>query len=491
MKSVLKISLILIYSILSVMAKGGGGGRGGGGGGGSRGGGGGSSGNRGGTGNSGSNTGGRGIAGTGSTPGSVSSKGGRGGFGGPPPYQYSNTRSTYTNYAPVYSGGYSATSRYGYYGFYNPALTYFWIAPPFLFLGYHSMYHRYNSESGYYYAPQITSSGSNTNNVIINGTTNSGKDDNYHYTFNISTHNRFPMIDHAFYSSSDPNSEIADFVYRLQFSQLVEFNDTNQNGFYDANEPILSFTSLQDLAWSVFQVSNITVPTNATQSYLQTETRAIASYNNTNTNFTVHITYRMSNVQINNTASIPMQPNSLEYDFALEGFPTLISNAHPNARLAILQVLSTHLDETIQTDINTTTPVDIANQIKTNVTYGLSVGNFTQGRLEYQPTVNITPIVTIGQYDAQALASIPAYSNNDLVWGSDVPASNRNNKIILVTIPGYSANNSNNNLSVSGFGYLNVEVMNALASSGSSLSLSLSAINCLLALVVAAYFMIY
>ncbi|KAI9485862.1 MAG: hypothetical protein EXX96DRAFT_450168, partial [Benjaminiella poitrasii] len=450
-----------------VLGKGGGGGRGGGSSGGGRGSSGGSStGSTGaGRGTTGSTGAGKGIAGTGNTPASVSSKGGSGGFGGPPPYQYSNTRTTYTNYAPAYSGGYSASSRYGYYGFYNPAMVYFLIAPPFLFYGYHSVYHRYNPNSGYYYAPRITSSGSNTNNVIFNGTVNSGNDDNYHYTFNVSTNNRFPMTDHAFYATSDLSAPTADFVYRLQFTHLVEFNDTNQNGFYDDNEPILSLTSLQDLSWSVFQVSNITVPTNSSLSYLQTDTRATAAYNNNaTTNFTIQITYRISNLQINNTAPISIQPNSLQYDISLEGFPNTIASTHANSRLGIAQLVSTYPDEPIQTDVNTTTPIDVANQIKTNITYGMSLGNYTEGRLEYQPTVNITPVsANVQSLNAQNLASIPVYRDDDWIWGPGIPASNRNNKVFLITVPGYSGNSSSN-LTVSGFGFLDVDVMNALAS---------------------------
>ncbi|KAL0144457.1 hypothetical protein V8B55DRAFT_1486738 [Mucor lusitanicus] len=475
MKLMLKTSIVLIYCTLSVLAKGGGGGRGGGGGssgGGSRGGTGssggstgGSTGGRGTTGSTGS-TAGRGVAGTGSTPNSVSSKGGTGGFGGAPPAYYSNTRSSYTNYPPAYSGGYSPASRYGYTGFYNPALIYFAIMPPFLFYGYHSAYHRYNQNNGYYYAPQLTEQGSNTNNVIINGTANSGKDDNYHISFNISTNNQYPMVDHAFFASSDHNARTADFVYRLQFSQVIEFEDANQNGFYDANEQIYSVTSLQNLAWQPFQVTNITVPNNATQSYLQTGTTATVAYNNTagNTtgspNFTVRITYRTSNLQLNNTAPIIMQPNSLEYDFSVEGFPTTVANAHPNARLGVAQLLSTSANEPVNFDVNMTTPLDVANQIKTNLTYGLSIGDYTEGRSEYQPTVNISDASGAG-IDANTVAAAPGYNTDDWIWGAESAPSTRVNKLLLITMPGYSASGNittagsaaTMNTTFSGFGF--------------------------------------
>jgi hypothetical protein len=320
--------------------------------------------------------------------------------------------------------------------------------PPFLFWGYTSAYHRYNQNEGYYYAPQITEQGSNTANVVINGTANSGNDDNYRIAFNISTNNQFPMVDHAFYASSDPNAKIADFVYRLQLSQIVEFDDVNQNGFYDANEPILSVTSLQNLQWQNFQVSNITVPSNSSQFYLQTGTFANVTYNNTspsgstgNPSFGVRITYRTSNLQLNNTAPIVMQPNSLEYDFAVEGFPNTVASTRSTAKLAFTQVLSSTLNVPMIFDVNVTTPIDVANKIKTNQTYGISIGEYTQGRLEFQPVVNITdvsPITSWTSLDATALAGIPAYSQGDLIWGPNSAASNRTNKLLFVTVPAYT-----------------------------------------------------
>ncbi|KAI9257658.1 hypothetical protein BY458DRAFT_518562 [Sporodiniella umbellata] len=456
MKFVLPVTLFLLCNTLGALAKGGGGGRGGGGGGGgSRGGGnsgsGSSNGGRGsGTGgSSGGSTGGRPISG--GTPGSVSNKGGSGSFNSPPPYHYSNTRTTYTNYPGGYGGGYSPASRSGYYGFYNPGLLYFGIVPPFLFLGYNHYYHRYNQNDGYYYAPQLTEQGGNTNNVVINGTAFTSKEDqNYRVSFNISTSNKFPVVDHAFFSSSDPASHSADFAYRLQFTHVVEFTDLNNNGFYDANEPVLSTSSLQDLAWQNMQVSNITVPTNSSQFYLQTGTLANAAYNGTNTTFSVRFIWRSSNLQLNNTAPINMQPNSLEYDVFIDGI-------QPKGTVALVQLLSTQLENPSVFDVNTTTPLDTALSIKTNATYGISIGNNTEGRLEYQNTVNLTDITGL-MFDANSLASAP--DPDVWVWGN----ANRTHRLVLISLP-----QKNNTFGFSGFGYLDTDVMNALASSGISL----------------------
>ncbi|KAI8075553.1 hypothetical protein BDF21DRAFT_423147 [Thamnidium elegans] len=465
MKFILKTSIILLYCALSVLAKGGGGGRGGGGG---------KSGGSGGKGTGSGGGGGNSGGGGRSTPNSVSSKGGTGTFYNGAPPAYSQTRTNYRNYPPAYSGGYTPASRQGYMGSYRPGMMYFAIMPPFLFLGYHSAYYRYNQNDGYYYAPAITEQGSNTQHVMINGTTNSGEDNNYRYTFDISTNNQFPIADHAFYSSSDPNAHPADFAYRLQTTQVVEFDDVNQNGFYDANEPILSVTTLQDLKWQNFLVSNITVPNNAGQNYLQTSTFANVTYNNTspagstgNPSFGVRITYRASNLQLNNTAPIVMQPNSLQYDFAVEGFPRTVAGTHPNARLAFTQLLSTFGDIPTVFDVNMTTPVDVANQIKTNQTYGISIGEYTQGRLEFQNTVNISDVGGVSTWttmDPNGLAMIPTYSQDDWIWGNNQEANTRKNTLLFVTVPGYSNGTGLINASYSSFGFLDTDVMNALAS---------------------------
>ncbi|CEP15036.1 hypothetical protein [Parasitella parasitica] len=467
MKFILSTSIVLVYCALAVFARAGHGGGKGGRGSGGRG-------SGGGTSVRGSSGGrkGRSVAGTGSTPKSVSSKGGSGGFGIPPPTYYASTRANYPNYAPAYSGRYTSSSRYGYAGFYNPSLTYFWIVAPFWHHGYDSTYNRYQQDSGYYYAPQLTTQGSNSSNVVINGTVNSGDRDNYHYSFNVSTNNQYPMADLAFFSSSDSNALDADFAYRLQFSHLIEFDDANQNGFYDEFEFVYSLTSLQNLQWQPFQVQNITVTSNTSQYYLETSTTANVVYNNTvgGPNFIVRITYRTSNLQLNKTAPIVMQPNSLEYDFSIEGFPTAVANTYPNARLGVTQLVSSITTTPIIFDVNATTPLDIANQVKTNATYGLSIGDYTEGRSEYQSSVNISDVSlssSIG-VNATAVAVNVAYGPDDWIWGTITPSS-RVKKFLLITLPGYTTGSNvaaTMNTTFSGFGFLDTDVMNALANDG-------------------------
>lgn len=318
---------------------------------------------------------------------------------------------------------------------------------------------------------------------MINGTANSGDYvDNYRYSFNISTNNQYAMADHAFYSSSDPNAHAADFAYRLEFTHIIEFDDENQNGFYDGNENIVSITPLRELQWTPLSLHNITVPRNESQFYIETTTSAKAYYNGTTSNpsFDVEITWRVSNLQINNTAPIVIQPNSLQYDISLKNYP-----ANPNSRLAIAQLVSTLPKEAIAFDVNTTTPVDVANQIKTNLTYGMSIGNYTQGRLEYPPTVNITNVGTINSWidlDPTKMANSSFYNNDDWVWGSVTP-STRKSDLLFVTIP------KSDEHSLSGFGFLDTDVMGAMVDESGGSSFFTFNIYILLGMLVFFYFL--
>ncbi|KAF7721514.1 hypothetical protein EC973_004540 [Apophysomyces ossiformis] len=493
--------ITLAYLVIDAIAKGGGGGGrgggGGGGGGGSRGGGGssGGGGSRGGGAGSGAGTrppagGGGGLSQprTGPPPAAGGGyqfpphsqgypKGGYGGFSSPPPYRYTDTRTSYTNYPVTYGGGYGVGHRSGWVGSYNPALLYWAIIPATAYMGYHAMYHRYNQNTGAYYAPELTSQGSGSANVWITGTEYSSKEDNYHYTFNISTNNVYPMVDHAYYASSDPAAHPADYVYRLTMSHIVEFDDVNQNGMFDAGQDqIIALSSLGRAAWQPMVLYNKTVPNNSTQSYLETSTSATIAYNNSAASggnpFTVQITWRASNLQLNNTAPIPMQPNSLEYDISLTGYPKSV----PTSRIAIAQVLTTLPDTGVFFDISPSTPPAVANQIKTNQTFGISVGNYSEGRLEYQTSLNVSEVnevhYSLATLSPSSINSESYASPDDWIWGTVATAS-RKAKLLFVSIPFNAAPATNDttvpkvNAQMAGFGYVNTDVLNAAASPNS------------------------
>ncbi|KAI8098522.1 uncharacterized protein BX664DRAFT_271175 [Halteromyces radiatus] len=485
--------LLLLYT-LNVLAKGGGGGggggRGGGGGGGSssggsRGGGSSSGGSRGG-GTSGSGGGSSGSGtGRGSTPagarspgGGITAGGGSGSFSSKPSYSSSTSRQTYNSYSPTYSGTYGNGYHSGYVGRYTPGFPYFFIVPSFMFMGYYGAYHRFNSQ-GAYYAPEINSQGTGSTNLLINGTAYPDDNDNYHYTINATARSdQFPTIDMGFFDSSDLNAHPADFIYRLTMAHVLEYDDVNNNGFYDAQEPILAISSLQKINWQPMILNNRTVPTNTQQTYLETVTAANITYNNTNTSpttatqptFGISMTLRFSNLQLNGTASIPIQPNSVQYDVQLQNYPAVATgtNGAVHPRVALAQVVTTKPFTNVVMDVNTTTPVNVAQQIKTNVTYGASIGNYSEGRLEYQPSVTITNMAGISTSTWTNLMD-PAQVNrlNDpgsWAWGDNLGVDQRNSIMSLVTFN----NQSSQSYQLSGLAYLDTDIISSAINGGSS-----------------------
>ena len=264
------------------------------------------------------------------------------------------------------------------------------------------------------------------------------------------------MADHGYFASSDPSANPADFAYRLTFSHIIEFDDVNQNGFYDADEFLVSAASLKDAHWDRITVNNHSVPTNQSLWYYEfTTVGRNLTHLRTQQPFNVHLTWRSSNLQINMTEGVPLQPNSLQYNLTLDGYPALQNRTH---RLAIAQVLTTESGESITQDVNTTTPVTVANQIKTNQTYGMSIGEYSQGRLEYEPTVNITKVD-----NPPTQAGMISESNvARWIWGDNV--SSRQQHMYYISIP--VNNDTTANPRLSGFSFLDTNVLNAMAFEG-------------------------
>lgn len=349
-------------------------------------------------------------------------------------------------------------------------------------MGYYGAYHRYNNQ-GAYYAPQMSSQGSGSSNIMVNGTAYSSDKDNYHYTINVLARNdQFATIDMSYFASSDLETHPADFIYRLTMAHVVEFDDLNNNGFYDAQEPILAISSLQKVNWQPLVLNNRTVTNNADQTYLETVTAANVTYNNTasdqssnnNTTFGISLALRFTNLQLNNTAAIPLQPNSVQYDVQLSNYPAIKAGA-VNPRVSIAQVITTKPFTNIVTDVNVTTPLDIGRQIKTNVTYGASVGNYSEGRLEYQPTVNITNMAGVGTSTWTNLMD-PAQvnrGNDPYTWGwGDLGVDARTNTMFLVTMNGGN-NSTAASYQMSGLAYLDTDIINSAINGGvSSLMMS-------------------
>ncbi|ORX62747.1 hypothetical protein DM01DRAFT_1330874 [Hesseltinella vesiculosa] len=325
----------------------------------------------------------------------------------------------------------------------------------------------------------MTSQGSGSTNVLINATADTSannNDLNYHVTMNATARSdQFMTFDMAYYDSSDFATNPADFVYRLTFAHVLEFDDLNNNGLYDAQEPVLSITSLQNAPWQPLNLNNRTVPNNNTQTFLETITAANVTYNNTSpglvngTSFSISVTMRSSNLQLNGTAPITIQPNSLQYDVILQNFPAVAPPTAQNPRVALAQVVTSFLYSGISLDINSSTAPQDAQLIKSNLTYGLSVGNYSEGRLEYQSSVNITSLIGVGTNTWTGLLD-PSQVNrltdpNAWAWGAGVTPDQRNSSMILVTM-----NNANGGYQLSGLAFLDSDVINAAINAAPSLS---------------------
>lgn len=366
---------------------------------------------------------------------------------------------TYTSYYPTYGGGYGYGYPYGWYGFYNPSLLYWSVIPLGFYAGYHMTYSRYNLQNGAYYAPLISSQNSGSQDVMINGTAYTDDTNNYHYTFGVITSTGRPALDSAFYSSSDSQATPADFAYRLTFWQLIEFTDTNNNGILDDGEPISSTIPLQG-GWSAIQISNKTSATNSSLTYLEGQTTT--AINASNHTFNATLVFRVANVQINNTFALTYEPNSAEYEFSLNGYQ--IGNSAN--RVALLQVLSYNPSLPSAADINSTTSANVATQIKTNETYGVSIGPYSEGRLEYNSQLNLTN-VTFGSYVSQATQQIQGSLTpiDQWIWSGSSP---NGTSVLAITLPAPN----NGTQTVAGFAFLDVDVLGLGASSGGNSAFS-------------------
>lgn len=105
----------------------------------------------------------------------------------------------------------------------------------------------------------------------------------------------------------------------------------------------------------------------------------------------VDLVWRTSNLQLNSTAAVPMQLNSLQYDIVLKGY----MKQSLTSKVAICQILSMTTETPFMFDVNHTPPVETVHSIKSNKTYGILVGNHSDARLEYPPEATITDLSNV------------------------------------------------------------------------------------------------
>lgn len=338
------------------------------------------------------------------------------------------------------------------YGIYNPNIIYWYYLPYFAYAGYQTKYYRYNEQNGAFYAPEMNVVGNGSPSVLINTTDYTDDVDNYHNTFDFSVSTGFPDIDSAYSSSSDPTSTPADFYFRLVFWQLIEYTDTNNNGAFDDGVDTVVFSiplNNVTVPWTSLTFQNETADTNRTyQEATTTASLAAAS----NRMFNISLTFRASNVQVNSTFVLPIIPNAAMFDFFISGYT--FKNSSSN--LALLTLLST--SENCYMDINSTDPAIIA-QIKTNTTVGVSIGDYSEGRLEWMSNVNVNNLTSASYVQsAQALlASKPSPILSYLLGNTTTPDPV---SVLAMTIPPGSFNVVAGTANISGFTFLDVDVLN-------------------------------
>jgi hypothetical protein len=103
------------------------------------------------------------------------------------------------------------------------------------------------------------------------------------------------------------------------------------------------------------------------------------------------------------------------------------------------------------------------------------VGNYSEGRLEYQPTVNITNMAGVGTSTWTNLMD-PAQvnrGNDPYTWGwGDLGVDARTNTMFLVTMNGGN-NSTAASYQMSGLAYLDTDIINSAINGGvSSLMMS-------------------
>ncbi|RUS23050.1 hypothetical protein BC937DRAFT_93005 [Endogone sp. FLAS-F59071] len=367
----------------------------------------------------------------------------------------------YTNYRVTYGGAWSYGFPYGWYGIYNPSIIYWYYIPSFAYPGYQTKYYRYNEQTGAFYAPELDVVGNGSPSVLINTTDYTDDINNCHDTFDFSISTGFPNIDSAYSSSSDPTSTPADFYFRLIFWQLVEYTDTNDNGAFDDGVDTVVFSiplNNVTVPWTSLTFQNKTVETNRTYQEATT-TASLASASKRM--FNISLTFRASNIEVNSTFVLPIIPNAAMFDFLISGYT--FKNSSSN--LALLTLLTT--SENCYMDINSTDPA-VVTQIKTNATVGVSIGDYSEGRLEWNSNVNVNNL-TSASYVQSAMALLvgePSPIQAYLLGNTTTPDPV---SVLAVTIPPGSYNVAAGTANLSGFTFLDADVLNNDNSAASSL----------------------
>lgn len=349
------------------------------------------------------------------------------------------------------------------YGQYNPAWVYWYVLPSAYYQGYTTKYYRYNYELGAYYAPMLSISGSNTLTRTINATEYTDETNNYHTSFVLDLTAGYPSINAIYYSTSDPSATMADYTFRVAFWELLEFLDTNGNGqFDDGVDVIINTIPLNRTSnpWVPLTLFNRTL-TGTNRTYFEGETTAELLYNQSTSIpklFNATFIFRASNLQVNSTSfALPLEPNSVAFEFSVTGFP-FASNL---SRLAVLSILSAPDVESSLMDTNTFNTPAVMQRILTDLSVGVSIGDYSEGRFEWKPSILVTNITSLAFVDpmvALLTETLPRLMSTPYAPNG---CDNVSSYILAMTVPKDSMNISAGTANISGFSYLDTDVLSS------------------------------
>ncbi|RUS18623.1 hypothetical protein BC937DRAFT_88532 [Endogone sp. FLAS-F59071] len=392
-------------------------------------------------------------------------KGGYGYYGRAPVF-YGWTRYSYYNYVPTYGGYWGPGYQYGWYGQYNPSWIYWYVLPSANYQGYTTKYYRYNYAWGAYYAPMLSISGSSTLTRTINATEYTDDTNNYHTSFVFDLTAGYPSIDAIYYSTSDPSANMADYTFRVAFWELLEFLDTNGNGQFDDSVDVVINTiplNRTTIPWAPLTLFNRTL-TGTNRTYIEGETTAELLYNQSTSIptplkfFNATFIFRASNLQINSTSfALPLEPNSAAFEFSVTGFP-FASNL---SRLAVIAILSAPDVEPTLMDIHTSNTPAVMQRILTDLSVGVSIGDYSDGRFEWKSSILVTNITSLTFRDPMAALlteTLPRLVGTPYATDG---CDNVSSYILAMTVPKDSVNILAGSANISGFSYLDTDVLSS------------------------------
>ncbi|KAJ3147669.1 hypothetical protein HDU86_007917 [Geranomyces michiganensis] len=282
----------------------------------------------------------------------------------------------------TFGGGYSPVSRAGFLGggLYRPRP--YWIAIiPFYawagasvlnpyygpYCGWNCRYYsRYNDQSGNYYARPYEPIATNATTGAVTLTTVRNTDTAFDNRMQWVISGGGTTIRSIYHDTSDPEiarTQPADFTYGLSLYQMVEYIDTDANGFYSPADAVVRTMSLTT-GW--------TTPLVFAEKTFSGRTYQEGTIGMSSPNATFALTFRASNVLINDTsAGVTVLPNSIGLDLVM----TKYNLTAPTNKLALITLLSSA--EAFGQD------PDLEQVADGNVTKGVQFGDKAGGRFEW------------------------------------------------------------------------------------------------------------